>query len=55
MTNPEFEKALQEILGDAIEYLKCPDCKVDTILCPHCGQALCPECGEKGKEGKNGD
>jgi len=40
--NPEFDKALKNILGDAVEYLNCPDCKCEMKICNKCGEAICP-------------
>jgi hypothetical protein len=44
--NPEFDKALKESLGDAIEYLECPIHKIPYSTCPNCGEAICKECLE---------
>ena len=44
--NKEFEKALEEKLGDAVEYLRCPEHKIVYSDCPCCGEAICKECLE---------
>ena len=43
--NPEFDKSMKDLLGDAVEYLKCSECNADLIICKHCKEATCPnEC-----------
>ena len=45
--NKEFDKALKERLGDAIEYLDCPIHKIRYSTCPECSEAICKECLEQ--------
>ena len=44
--NKEFDKAIKDMLGDAVEYLKCPEHNIDYSVCPECGEAICKECLE---------
>ncbi len=44
--NPEFDKALKDMLGDAVEYLKCPVHNIDYSICPCCKEVICKGCLE---------
>lgn len=44
--NPEYDKAMKDMLGDAVEYLECPIHHITYLTCPECGEAICKECLE---------
>ena len=44
--NPEFDKAMKDMLGDAVEYLKCPKHNITYSSCPTCDESICKECLE---------
>ena len=41
----EFDKELEKLLGKkAAAELKCGECGTELVLCPRCGEAICPKC-----------
>ena len=41
----EFDKELEKIFGKKlVSKLKCKDCGTELVLCPVCGEAICPKC-----------
>ena len=50
--NPKFDEAIKDMLGDAVEYLRCPECNAEFNVCPKCGEAICPNfCEESSNKG----
>ncbi len=44
--NPEFDKAVKDMLGDASDLLYCKKCGKELIECPKCHEMICPKgCG----------
>ena len=40
--NPEFDKAVKDMLGDEAKNLYCQKCNTEKIECPSCHDMICP-------------
>lgn len=42
----EFDKELEKLLGkeNVTNLMNCKDCGSELVLCPKCGEAICPKC-----------
>ena len=41
----EFDNELEKLLGkEIVSKLNCEDCGSELVLCPKCGEAICPKC-----------
>jgi len=41
----EFDKEMEKRLGkEVMAEIKCKECGTELVLCPKCGEAICPKC-----------